>query len=136
MIFHLLYISERTDAFNEEQDLKDILDKSRINNKRKEVTGILIKNGLFFIQVLEGKQKDVMSTYDVILADKRHSKARVLMTYNDHTRIFPKWDMGLVQGESDIRMNELIPLLHQDVLKLENSKEKVISILKKFNQSL
>jgi hypothetical protein len=33
-----------------------------------------------------------------------------------------------------LTINELIPYLHTNIVKLESSKEKIISILKRFNQ--
>jgi hypothetical protein len=57
MIYHLLYISEATPEFNLDTDLERILEHSSQKNVKKEITGVLIKNGNFFIQVLEGKKR-------------------------------------------------------------------------------
>lgn len=69
MIFHLLYISEKSDVFNEASDLQSILLKSQANNEKKNLTGLLIRNGNFFIQLLEGKKETVMSLYHTISSD-------------------------------------------------------------------
>lgn len=135
MIYHLLYISEVSSEFKLDVDLENILHQSRVRNKKKDITGVLIKNGNFFIQVLEGRRESVSSLYNVIQTDPRHSKIRTLFNYQDTTRIFPEWAMGHVDAQAHVvTINELIPYLHADIVKLESSKEKIISILKRFNQ--
>jgi hypothetical protein len=134
MIFHLLYISELSPPFENSIDVTQIIETSQRNNKTNGLTGILISNGNHFIQLLEGKEEAVLRTYQVIAKDPRHIKLRTLMTYKDHVRIFPNWSMGLAQKEKDkISLQELIPLIHSEILKLEGSKERAISVLKKFN---
>jgi hypothetical protein len=135
MIFHLLYISQKTPIYNEEMDLDKIIKRSNERNQENEITGMLVKNGNFFIQLLEGNEKSVLRVYDDISRDRRHSNVKTLMTFKNSTRIFPDWYMGLIKNEDyELSLRELIPLLHVDVLKTEGSKEKVISILKQFNQ--
>ena len=134
MILHLLYISQTTPLFSEDSDLIRIVRSSMKNNKDLEVTGMLVKNGNFFIQLLEGKERAVMKVYNEIAHDRRHSNIKSLMTFQNATRIFPEWYMGLVDSKvHDVSIRELVPYLHEDVLKIDGSKEKVISILKKFN---
>ena len=134
MIYHLIYISEKSDLFNEPIDLVRILESSRNNNKKKQVTGLLIKKGDFFIQVLEGKREDVMTTFNRISPDPRHKKLKTLLTYQDSTRIFPSWDMGSVDVEkNDVSITKLLNLLHVDVIKQKDSKDKIIILLKNFN---
>lgn len=41
---------------------------------------------------------------------------------------------GLAEGSKhEMSINDLVPLLHTDVLKLETTKEKIIKILQSFN---
>ena len=135
MIFHLLYISKETSPLKEE-DLIKIVNKSIAKNKIKNITGMLVKNGNFFLQLLEGEKQEVMKVLKIISKDKRHSKLKTLLTYQDSKRIFPSWYMGLVDVKShDLNIQELITLLHTDFMKAEYGKEQVISILKKFNNN-
>ena len=134
MIYHMLYISEKTPTFNEDKDLQRILEISRVNNKKKNITGLLIKNGDFFIQLLEGGKEDVIKTFNYISSDPRHMKIKMLVSYQDKIRLFPGWDMGLADNNKlQVNINELIPLLHENILKNQESRDKVITILKKFN---
>lgn len=134
MLYHLLYISEKSAIYNEETDLDNILSRSRIKNLSNNVTGLLIKNDRFFIQFLEGKRDAVVSIFNRINLDPRHMKIRELLTYHDEERLFPQWSMGLVEGKDhQLSINELLPILYSDLTGL-TAKEKVIPILKKFNQ--
>ena len=136
MIYHHLYISEKTPLYKEETDLERILESSRKNNVQKNITGLLIKNGVFFIQVLEGKREDVLTTFNRISPDPRHMKVKTLLTYNDSVRIFPEWSMGIVDNDKHkVSIDKLIPLLHVDVIKLKSSKEKIIMLLKNFTKA-
>ena len=133
MIFHLLYISEKTSLYHD-SDLQTIIENSQLRNSAKEVTGILIKNGPFFIQLLEGKEETVMSVYRMISLDKRHDKCRVLMSFRDTKRMFPSWHMGLVEAkDNDIRLAEFIPYLHGGILTTIGTRDKMIQVLKNFN---
>ena len=83
MIFHLLYISEKSQHFKP----SDI-----------EHTGLLINKGAFFIQLLEGKKENVMRTYHRISSDHRHFRIRILFSGNSESRLFPEWAMGNGSG--------------------------------------
>lgn len=135
MVHHLLYISEEISPITD-VDLEIILERSRTNNQKKELTGILIKNGTFFIQLLEGKKETVEGLYKVISKDPRHTRVKTLIVFNSTNRLFPTWSMGLVDGKTEVKkMNELIPLIHSDVLKQVSAENRIISVLKKFNQA-
>lgn len=137
MIYHLLYISKASPKFNMDQELNSILDISEEKNKVRGVSGMLLKNGQFFIQLLEGKKSDVLSLYRHISNDPRHFQIKTLITYEDQSRLFPNWAMGLIEAEKySVDLKELIPYLNTDIIKQEHSREKVISILRRFNAHL
>jgi hypothetical protein len=128
-----LYISEASEYFRLDDDLDDILESSNKNNSKENITGILIKNDKFFIQLLEGKKSSVEKIYSKISKDDRHRSLRILMDYNSDERIFPEWAMGYVElgANNETKLKDLIPLIHKDVIKLSNSKQKVLAIHKK-----
>jgi hypothetical protein len=133
VIYHLLYISEQSRLFSD-SDVERILNISSVNNHELALTGILIKNGNFFIQLLEGKQETVNQLYQKISLDPRHTRIKTLMTFSDSTRMFPQWSMGYVEGTKDnLKLTELIPLIHEEVMKKEDTKSRIISVLRKFN---
>ena len=75
-------------------DIDEVLAKSRANNTRDEVTGLLFTDGHRFLQVLEGPQATVEDTFLRIIADPRH-RALVLLSRRAITRReFGDWSMA------------------------------------------
>lgn len=95
MLVRLIYISYSKNDVSE-ADLKQILEKSKINNKSKFVTGMLMYSDRYFFQCLEGERRDVNQTYLRICSDPRHSKC-ILIDYQEvSSRLFPTWSMDYV----------------------------------------
>lgn len=92
-MFHLVYISYEARALQED-DLLDILNESRLNNKKYHVTGMLVYLHGKFIQVLEGEYKSVIKIYSDIVKDPRHRKVTTVLEGNTEHRIFKDWSMG------------------------------------------
>ena len=138
MITHLLYVSEESKNYRGDQDLKDILEKSKKNNLSRNITGLLIKNDRFFIQVLEGPKGPLRDVYNNILSDPRHQKAKELLEYTDKERIFPNWQMGFVASnpKNQMKIQKLVPMLHEDTLNIPEKRDKLLAILKNFNKEL
>jgi hypothetical protein len=133
-IYHFMYVSEKSDYFDINCDLDKILTKSRSNNRKRRISGILMWDGKFFIQLLEGKKEDVVAIYRLILEDRRHRGIKELLNFHSEERVFPKWSMGIINRKTHLPMRKLVPLLHQDVNFKQSGKEKVIAILKSFNE--
>ena len=93
MIYQLVYVSEYTGK-NPENDLYDILETSRKNNPRLNITGLLIFIQGSFIQVLEGEYANVRETYDRIAQDGRHTRLDTLLDHYVPKRLFPDWRMA------------------------------------------
>jgi hypothetical protein len=54
--------------------LAKILSASNRNNKPGNITGALVFDDLWFLQVLEGDREDVWHTFERIKDDERHSR--------------------------------------------------------------
>jgi hypothetical protein len=74
--------------------LSQILDVSRRNNGRDGLTGYLVSDGTWFLQVLEGDDERVMAALVRIRFDARHGDVSVLSTRQIRTRSFPQWSMA------------------------------------------
>ena len=74
--------------------LADILAKSRVNNRRDALTGLLVIGGRRFLQVLEGPRESLDRAYCRIEADKRHFALVQLERRPIAERSFPYWSMG------------------------------------------
>ncbi|WP_436643130.1 BLUF domain-containing protein [Microbaculum sp. FT89] len=98
-MYHLIYVSQ-ADRPMSEQDLADILTKSRDHNRRDGITGLLIykvtpaAGRANFMQLLEGEKDQVLTAYARITADARHHTKVVLEEGEIAGRNFPDWSMG------------------------------------------
>lgn len=100
-MYHLVYVSHATHALHE-ADLLTILNESRVNNKKKEITGMLLYLQERFIQALEGNKAIVNNLYEEIRKDPRHKKVTLILEGNSPHRLFKDWSMGFKKiSESD-----------------------------------
>ncbi len=76
--------------------IEDILERSRVNNPARGITGILCHSGDVFIQVLEGGRDEVCELYNSIVRDQRHANVRLLAFEEIRERKFSNWTMGHV----------------------------------------
>jgi Sensors of blue-light using FAD len=119
MIFHLIYISSATRLFTD-ADLSDILSKSQLNNKKCDVTGLLLYHEGNILQLLEGDEETVRNLYFKIEQDSRHTNLSTLITGTADKRNFPEWFMGFntvtdMEYSQYLRLHpsEILPLLKQ-----------------------
>ena len=77
-----------------ETSLADILQKSRFNNARLGITGILLYINGHIIQVLEGEGKAVETLYRQIVQDHRHTDVTRVFNKPISQRLFSDWSMG------------------------------------------
>jgi hypothetical protein len=73
--------------------LDTILITSRHNNSRNQITGALVCRDDLYLQLLEGPDDAVRSTYDKILRDDRHLEISLISEAHVTERLFPNWDM-------------------------------------------
>ncbi len=101
-LYRLVYASKNLFDGSEadaKAEVAQILDASRRNNARAEVTGALMFNGGAFAQVLEGPQRGVEDTFERIQRDIRHGDVTVLECGPVAARGFDSWSMAFV-GQS------------------------------------
>ena len=82
--------------------INELLAVAQKNNSSKSITGALLYSGGYFIQVLEGAQKDVEEVFELIMCDNRHSDITVLTNKHVAARSFSKWSMALAGVREDI----------------------------------
>ncbi len=93
MLTHLMYHSISS-SDNTEQDIQDILESSRKNNKLRNITGCLIHRKDEFVQILEGEAADILNCFKAIEKDRRHHTVRIITFENVEKRIFSDWSMA------------------------------------------
>jgi hypothetical protein len=96
---NIIYLSTAVKLITDEQ-LIDILNSARTNNKLKNVTGVLLYGDGTFIQVIEGEDADVDYIFDKILKDTRHKNVITLMNAQIVERSFDDWVMGFASVDA------------------------------------
>lgn len=96
MLYQLTYRSLAAEGITA-ADIRDILEASKSNNATKEITGCLVYNEGYFVQLLEGEKEVVQELYRNIERDKRHSMAEILSEGETLERLFPDWKMSYIK---------------------------------------
>lgn len=95
-VFQLIYRSKAQPTMKKEQ-IKEILDEAIAFNSEVGITGCLVYDRGYFLQLLEGAEEEVDQLYKKIKKDARHSEAEILSTGYTKNRIFESWQMGYVE---------------------------------------
>lgn len=97
----LVYVSQ---AMTHMQDgaLDDILTTARGNNSKHKITGLLLFDGVHFMQLLEGPTKEVEDTFSAIVKDERHRGVVRIASETGVERQFPGWSMGYAFTHEDV----------------------------------
>jgi hypothetical protein len=95
-VLQLIYYSESSLSVRKRRaDLEHILSSAIKNNTAAGITGVLIFDDMWFVQVLEGSPDAVKSTFEHITQDNRHANVKLLQKKQVAERHFPDWAMGL-----------------------------------------
>ena len=103
-MLQLVYISSAHEVITQ-TTCRDVLEVSRRNNRRNDVTGLLVAGKRRFLQVIEGPTNAVRATYARIVADPRHHACVLLSEHYLDERRFGYWAMGYTLGGSDLSDN-------------------------------
>jgi hypothetical protein len=106
-LFTLIYGSHAVGE-TKPSDVMDILKVARKINKELEITGVLLYNKGWWLQVLEGSFSAVTSLFfNHIQKDKRHTNVTLLVLDPTTQRHFANWDMGFysTQDEQDSNLS-------------------------------
>ena len=110
-LIQLIYISRSTFtpakiSNNIEPNVARILLKSRVNNKKNGLVGVLYFGDGCFFQCLEGVAEAVDQLYETLLKDTRHKDLKVISRKSIDTLTFSNWSMKHVPLEDE--MNKLL----------------------------
>jgi hypothetical protein len=100
MLFNIIYISRATEAMGQEQ-LLSLLERSRMNNEKSGITGMLLYRNGEFMQALEGEREVLEELIGRIEKDPRHRDLLVLTRKEIPVAHFADWSMGFsdISGE-------------------------------------
>jgi hypothetical protein len=92
-VYGLVYLSTALKPFST-SDLVELLQKSRQNNAKRGISGLLLYKKRHFMQALEGPEAEVRALVEIIRADPRHFGMVVLLEGPADARHFADWSMG------------------------------------------
>ncbi len=115
MLVRLLYASRAVPAVDHEE-LLAILKKSKSNNPKIGITGVLCFSEGTFMQVLEGGRSAVSTLYNRIANDARHADVELLSYEEIAERRFAGWSMGQVNMG---RLNPAVLLKYSECARLD-----------------
>jgi hypothetical protein len=96
-------------------DLAKLLEKSRENNKKRGITGMLLYRNGEFMQVIEGPAAKIEDLLKTLEKDKRHWGMQILHRSVIPERRFSQWQMGFrdLSGVNlkDLRLEAYSPFM-------------------------
>ena len=105
-IYRLVYASKANIKLGQSginPEISRILLKSKNNNAKRLIGGVLYYADGYFFQVLEGEKESVTRLYEKISLDDRHSTVQTLSEGFMANPQFSRWSMHFVPAESSIR---------------------------------
>ena len=102
----IIYCSQATYDLSPEE-LVELLEKSRNNNERDGLSGMLLYSSQSFLQMLEGDEEALRRTYERIGSDSRHTNLRLLADIEVSAPMFGDWSMGFEHVDDEELADEL-----------------------------
>ena len=100
MIFQLIYSSWAASDLDM-ADLAEMLAESRIRNRARGITGVLVLVDGVFLQILEGEKDTVLDLMETIKRDPRHSGIKVYRERETDERAFASWSMAYLSPSAE-----------------------------------
>lgn len=98
-LFRIVYVSDaQGDAATGLLPLIDIIGASDRNNRRDQLTGVLMRHEGRFFQAVEGARVDLDRLMGRLRADRRHANIHILSDCSIDQRLFSGWAMAQVDG--------------------------------------
>ncbi len=102
----IVYTSESREPATQDQ-LLALLRRARRNNRRLDITGLLLYRNQRFIQILEGPREAVQTIYSIIGVDPMHRSVTTLVDMPVSHRKFMEWSMAFTKITDE--MAESVP---------------------------
>jgi hypothetical protein len=137
-LLSLTYVSSATELLAV-PELLDLLAAVRPKNEALGLSGLLLYSGGNIIQVLEGPEDAVESTFRTILDDPRHKDVIVMLRDPIEQRAFPDWSMGFRDiSRAEVQRVEGLSTFLQEPLaaKFEDRAEPAFYLLQLFKETV
>lgn len=96
-MYRLFYVSTASNTLSDE-DVDAIVTTADRENRARDITGALGFNGVNFAQILEGDKAQVLSLFENIRKDSRHSGVILVGEKEIGDRAFKDWGMIRTEG--------------------------------------
>ena len=93
MLITLTFSSTENFSMND-KDIEEILVTSRANNKRNDITSMMLYKDGIFLQSIEGLEEKVVELFEIISKDNRHTVNELLWSEYIPNREFENLPMG------------------------------------------
>jgi len=90
----LVYFSRSRIDPNEADRIQRLVTASAERNRTRGVTGMLVAGPDCFVQIVEGRRKDVSALLTSLMRDPRHDQVTVADMREVSERLFPRWSMA------------------------------------------
>ncbi len=135
----ITYISRLAEPFSMEEIEKIGITSSR-NNRKENITGLLVYFERMFFQIIEGGEREIDALFEKIGNDPRHHDIFRLKTeYDIDERLFPSWSMKTINLDTNVdELVRPIKILLQTVAESHSIIERYTqpTILKILNQGI
>ena len=98
--------------------IASILSASRRNNEAANITGALVYDEHWFVQVLEGDRRAIWQTFARINEDERHAGCLLTEMADVDRRMFGNWWMGLATRDA-VNAPAFLPYMSKGVLRAD-----------------
>jgi len=120
MIFQLTYSSVAKPDLSM-AEIEDIIAEANQFNAPNHITGCLIYNSGFFLQILEGEKQQVMTLINKIRMDDRNDHLTILAEGQTNFRTFKEWAMAFYHNpvntqlsKEELKVKEYLKMLSID----------------------
>lgn len=129
-LYEVIYGSVET-RFLSAIQLSELLTLARSRNQGLDITGVLLHQKGFFVQVIEGDAPIVDALLDRITRDKRHKNVAVFRRGPIQARQFAAWSMGFLELDATVlsRLGGWNPLLQKGAATTAPNAERLRTIL-------
>ncbi|PLA73492.1 diguanylate cyclase [Hydrogenovibrio sp. SC-1] len=121
-IYITIYISKAVEGLKK-ADIDRLISKAREFNLANAISGCLIYEKGYFLQLLEGEKKSIDLLMQKLHEDKNHTDVTTIMKgYFDH-RLFSEWNMGYWDIDSAIQNPNIEVLMKKEISLKELSQD-------------
>lgn len=131
MVFQITYSSVAKPELSI-TEIEEIITQAKQFNTAHDITGCLIYNKGYFLQILEGEKQLVMNLVNSIKLDDRHDHFTILSEGETKLRTFKDWAMAYYHDPLNAELNSEVQEIKDSLVELSTSSKESNFALKVF----